>query len=541
MIEKIQGEKVNLISKNNKWATWISKDVALKMVEEGAVNAPSGRSNVYKMNYTKKEMSIYVKERDESNCRICGKKGEELTFLVPETMGGLETPINLIWCCQTCIKIKKEKKQPDLLLFVAPFREENKQTLENRKTLMTCSLCEEEKTLEGCAFKHPKYSIYYCKECVEKEKAYFLVDAQKELIGIKEKTVINQLEKDHEVNRLKGTVYQLINEIKQRKCALCHQLKLDSYEMEKRICHECKLTKKEEGYFTVETIQGRNSGVVSLTYAQELVDKGIAKYKDEKSIQLHTRLESYVFSLKQRFKKHSFIVVAKSGKWSQEAIKKEAKALLEQGIAEKQQKHIVRMTMTIEQFKEKVIKRDRYKCQFCGKRAHGVFSTSEIKTFTNSVCACIDCEYERDPQKFLKWLNVVEEKRNKVMDFLVKRKGTKWMWLYESTGTKKYKISKEIVKKLIQEEMAKKQTKTSARLNYNAQTFREYILEREEKKCHYCNKKGNTVDHVIPKSKGGLTTPKNCVCACEKCNTRKGNTDKKLFIHFLEQTIKKNP
>jgi len=541
MIEKIQGEKVNLISKNNKWATWILKDIALQMVEEGAVAAPTGRSNVYKMIYTKKEIQTYIKERDKEHCRFCTKQGEEMMYLIPEKMGGLETPINLIWGCGECKEKLKQKKSTEIRTYIAPFREENNVILNQKETVRICSCCQEEKLLSLFTYTHPKHNIQYCKECVENEKAYFLLDKQKEIIGIKEENVIHQLKKHEEVCLVKGTVYQLTSERKQKKCALCHQFKLESYEMEKRICHECKNTKKDEGYLEVKTKNGHSYTKVSLIYGQELADRGVVIFQDEKTIQFQNKIESLLFTCKQRLTNASFIVVAKSGKWSQEATKKEAKELIEQGIAEKQQTKIIRMTMTIEQFKEKVIKRDRYKCQFCGKRAHGVFSTSEIKTFSNSVCACIDCEYERDPQKFLKWLNVVEEKRNMFIDFLVKRKEGKWMWLYEPKGTKRYKINKEIVETLIQEEMAKKQSKMSARLNYNAQTFREYILEREEKKCHYCNKKGNTVDHVIPKSKGGLTTPKNCVCACEKCNTRKGNTDKKLFIHFLEQTSKKNP
>jgi 5-methylcytosine-specific restriction endonuclease McrA len=33
-----------------------------------------------------------------------------------------------------------------------------------------------------------------------------------------------------------------------------------------------------------------------------------------------------------------------------------------------------------------------------------------------------------------------------------------------------------------------------------------------------------TIDHVIPKSKGGKTEWTNVVSACKKCNNQKGNT-----------------
>jgi 5-methylcytosine-specific restriction endonuclease McrA len=43
--------------------------------------------------------------------------------------------------------------------------------------------------------------------------------------------------------------------------------------------------------------------------------------------------------------------------------------------------------------------------------------------------------------------------------------------------------------------------------------------------CHYCGKKVThdkmTIDHVIPKSKGGKTEEKNCVPSCYDCNQLK--------------------
>lgn len=46
--------------------------------------------------------------------------------------------------------------------------------------------------------------------------------------------------------------------------------------------------------------------------------------------------------------------------------------------------------------------------------------------------------------------------------------------------------------------------------------------------CFYCKvklfRKEATVDHVIPKSKGGLNKPENYVIACKKCNDDKGDS-----------------
>jgi 5-methylcytosine-specific restriction endonuclease McrA len=40
----------------------------------------------------------------------------------------------------------------------------------------------------------------------------------------------------------------------------------------------------------------------------------------------------------------------------------------------------------------------------------------------------------------------------------------------------------------------------------------------------YCGSKKNlTIDHVIPRSKGGMNTWDNLVTCCSSCNLRKGN------------------
>jgi 5-methylcytosine-specific restriction endonuclease McrA len=53
------------------------------------------------------------------------------------------------------------------------------------------------------------------------------------------------------------------------------------------------------------------------------------------------------------------------------------------------------------------------------------------------------------------------------------------------------------------------------------------ILARDHYTCQYCGvtptRKDLTIDHVLPRSRGGKTTWENVVAACEKCNGRKGN------------------
>ena len=55
---------------------------------------------------------------------------------------------------------------------------------------------------------------------------------------------------------------------------------------------------------------------------------------------------------------------------------------------------------------------------------------------------------------------------------------------------------------------------------------RRNILARDEHTCQYCGRHFPThqlsLDHIIPRSRGGETTWENVVCACLTCNVKKG-------------------
>ncbi len=56
---------------------------------------------------------------------------------------------------------------------------------------------------------------------------------------------------------------------------------------------------------------------------------------------------------------------------------------------------------------------------------------------------------------------------------------------------------------------------------------RRNLLRRDEGMCQYCGKRPDvrelTIDHIVPRSRGGDTSWQNCVIACVTCNRRKGN------------------
>ncbi len=49
------------------------------------------------------------------------------------------------------------------------------------------------------------------------------------------------------------------------------------------------------------------------------------------------------------------------------------------------------------------------------------------------------------------------------------------------------------------------------------------VLRRDRHRCAYCLGPAETVDHVLPQSRGGTNTWLNTVAACTRCNNLKAN------------------
>jgi 5-methylcytosine-specific restriction endonuclease McrA len=69
------------------------------------------------------------------------------------------------------------------------------------------------------------------------------------------------------------------------------------------------------------------------------------------------------------------------------------------------------------------------------------------------------------------------------------------------------------------------------------------VLARDNFQCQYCSTeltpKESTLDHVLPRSRGGKTTWENIVCACAACNRKKGGlTPKEARMKLLKDPIK---
>jgi len=61
------------------------------------------------------------------------------------------------------------------------------------------------------------------------------------------------------------------------------------------------------------------------------------------------------------------------------------------------------------------------------------------------------------------------------------------------------------------------------------------VMIRDDFTCMYCGRKDQrlTIDHIIPKSRGGATDFENCVAACKPCNNRKNDrtpSEAKMYL-----------
>jgi 5-methylcytosine-specific restriction endonuclease McrA len=72
---------------------------------------------------------------------------------------------------------------------------------------------------------------------------------------------------------------------------------------------------------------------------------------------------------------------------------------------------------------------------------------------------------------------------------------------------------------------------------------RRNIFARDNNQCQFCGKRFPTnelsLDHVVPRSQGGLSSWENIVCACIDCNVRKGGrTPKQAHMSLIRKPEK---
>nr|WP_255426751.1 HNH endonuclease [Pseudonocardia sp. C8] len=63
------------------------------------------------------------------------------------------------------------------------------------------------------------------------------------------------------------------------------------------------------------------------------------------------------------------------------------------------------------------------------------------------------------------------------------------------------------------------------------------VLRRDGRRCAYCTRRADTIDHVVPRSRGGTHSWDNCVAACRACNSRKADR----LVEELGWTLRTKP
>ena len=63
------------------------------------------------------------------------------------------------------------------------------------------------------------------------------------------------------------------------------------------------------------------------------------------------------------------------------------------------------------------------------------------------------------------------------------------------------------------------------------------IFARDDHRCQYCSEGAESIDHVIPRSKGGEHTWENVVAACRRCNVRKRDR----LLHETSMVLRGTP
>ena len=77
--------------------------------------------------------------------------------------------------------------------------------------------------------------------------------------------------------------------------------------------------------------------------------------------------------------------------------------------------------------------------------------------------------------------------------------------------------------------------------NLSVDLNRKNILSRDEHVCQYCggNRDPLTIDHILPKGRGGQDLWENLVTACKPCNQTKGNRTPEEANMLLKRTPKR--
>jgi HNH endonuclease len=189
-------------------------------------------------------------------------------------------------------------------------------------------------------------------------------------------------------------------------------------------------------------------------------------------------------------------------------------------------------------------------CNICEQSKHYLsFGKKSGKTGINSKknrrnSYCLECREEhllrrnlkRVRNKILKGEDIETTPSYEAIDF------SQPLYLYDKSGGFRDQLSEELLKRYFDEGTCESYKEFPNIIYFKYPTkydkLRGIILERDDYKCYFCGEYGGTVEHLQPVSRGGLNTPKNCVCACLECNNEKGDMTLSEYEKFKNGKMK---
>ena len=138
----------------------------------------------------------------------------------------------------------------------------------------------------------------------------------------------------------------------------------------------------------------------------------------------------------------------------------------------------------------------------------------------NRVCRPLQRKSRLSPSRELMGIGLIPNRKGFIHMRGKTDKGRRWH----------QEIDPELAFTLVKERAAVVVNRNTIRRLYSNKEFRTMILERDQYTCRFCGQYGDTIDHMLPRAKGGHTTPDNCVCACNLCNQSKADRDMDEFM-----------
>lgn len=150
-------------------------------------------------------------------------------------------------------------------------------------------------------------------------------------------------------------------------------------------------------------------------------------------------------------------------------------------------------------------------CKDCGRFYHHSKFKSKGKGKRRAYCR--SCEEKRD---------VAKRKRNVNMTL---KEGKKILLRTKTPSGRMFgqKVEYEKARKMVEDGMARIINSTMIMREFDYDTFKQRIFERDGYRCVYCGRPGTSLDHILPKNMGGETSESNVVVACRRCNKIKSD------------------